>query len=94
MVCSHIEVVSTTYAANCGNAVQLEHVDDQCDGAADCTYAVDFKVDPGFDPASGCPKDLTVSYRCVEDGTGKMLENKAAYTPAEAYSITLECGCE
>ena len=90
--CTVIQVVSTTYAANCGTPTLMNKVDDECDGKADCTYPVDFKIDPGFDPASGCPKDLTVNYLCVDDG-GKVLEGKAAYTPAEAYSITLECGC-
>lgn len=92
MVCTHVEVVKSVYAANCNASTPLNNVDDVCDGKADCTYNFAFAVDPGFDPAPGCPKDLTVTYTCVDDAGG-VLGSKSAYTPPDAFTTHLECGC-
>lgn len=92
MVCTHIEVVSATYANNCGKPVQLNNVDENCDGKASCAYDFVYFVDPGFDPAPGCPKDLNVIYECV-DGMAVSHGSKSAYVPPEALHVELECGC-
>lgn len=82
--CPTITVISAIYANNCNNPIPLQSVAQQCDGKSECSVAIDFKQDPGFDPASGCPKDLRVNYLCgtVEETT---------YVPAEAYKVTLDC---
>lgn len=90
--CTVIQVVGSVYANNCGTPTPLNGVAGACDGETDCTYDFAFAVDPGFDPKPGCPKDLTVTYLCV-DGLGETRGSKSAYTPPDAATTKLECGC-
>jgi hypothetical protein len=96
---SEVTVLSATYGLNCraftveapavnwagpGNITQK--IKDRCDLSAKCTVSVD--VDELGDPASGCGKDIDITYQC----TG-MSDAKAAHLPGEAdgKSVVLEC---
>lgn len=93
MVCTHVKIVNTTYANNCGTPTPLSKIDDACDGKAACVYNFSWFYDPGFDPAPGCPKDLNVDYLCLDDGQN-VIASKSSYSPPEAVQAKLECGCE
>ena len=93
--CPTISVSAATYAANCSAPTEVASVGAQCNGKEACTYTMDYTVDPGFDPAQGCAKDMTVSYDCV-DAANVVVESKSAYAPPEAGSagvLDLACGC-
>jgi hypothetical protein len=84
--CPTIQIVDSVYAQNCGTPASLVHLAPMCNGETTCTYVVNFNYDPGFDPSPGCPKDLTIHYRCGD-------EVKTIYEAAEATVVELTCVC-
>ncbi|MFA4987575.1 MAG: hypothetical protein WC712_13415 [Candidatus Brocadiia bacterium] len=97
-----IDVLEATYGQNCqkfspappavnsvyiGNATAL--VSDDCSGAMKCDFHVDVKHIE--DPAVGCSKNFSVTYRCLPGG-----QTTIALVPPEANgkTVTLSCGLE
>lgn len=85
-----IQIESATYGGNCGVAKGnvTGHIAKQCNGKSDCRYTVDYEIIG--DPAYGCAKTYTVTYRC---GKNSQLFKKSL--SAEAgwgdKSVVLEC---
>jgi hypothetical protein len=92
--CATIVVKSAIYAANCGAPTTVSSVAATCNGQQQCSYTMNYQVDPGFDPAYECAKDMTVEYDCV--AAAAVVASKSAYAPPEAGNgsvLNLECTC-
>lgn len=89
--CFTIDVQSATWGANCGATTPLQSVTTQCEGKNNCTYTMNVDQDPGFDPASGCWKDIDVDYNCM--GSSGVAAQKQAHVEMTwtGTHVLLEC---
>jgi hypothetical protein len=93
-------VLSATYAKNCGKATDLAaQASANCAGSSNCSYFVCVENQPSCppgsknqipDPAYGCAKDLSVSWRCSGDAPGA---TRSAYLPAPAEGEWARISC-
>jgi len=84
--CGTIRVVQAIYAASCGASTNLPSVAALCNGLEYCQYVINNAIDPGYDPAFGCYKDLTISFACGD----RLL---TVYDPEawNGHSMVLDC---
>jgi hypothetical protein len=83
-----IQVLTAIYAANCGTPTTIEDVFTDCNDQPSCTYTLNYSVDPGYDPAPGCAKDLTVTWTCNDGKPTHKL-----YFPGEADGAVVNLAC-
>jgi hypothetical protein len=84
-----ISVVSATYGANCGAPAgnATAPVRAACDGQSACTYRID--VRELGDPATGCPKNFAVTFRC----SGEEPIRTTGVQPEAGLGTLLSLGC-
>jgi hypothetical protein len=102
--CAHppdrtLDIVEATFGQNCqhhipkppvvnrfrqGNATQAMR--DACSGQTQCHFRVDYDKVP--DPANGCDKDFSVSYRCRQ---GEPLMTATIPPKADYKMLNLDC---
>lgn len=85
-----ISVQSAVFAGSCDKPTPLETVAERCDGLRRCEYEFQGAIDPGFDPAYGCLKDLIVKFECG-DGIERQVTDEEAWS---GDVLALECGCD
>lgn len=83
-----ISVQAATYGHNCGAKLNnvIGHAQQTCDGKAACDYKVDFTVIG--DPASGCPKNYSVTWNCGSAPGGTL-----SAPPEAGYGAVLNLRC-
>jgi len=85
----NIEILSGTYGGNCGapKGNVTRHIASLCNGHNSCAYTVHHETIG--DPAFGCEKTYTATYKC--SGTGQV---KTVFVNAEAgYGSIAHLNC-
>jgi peptidoglycan/LPS O-acetylase OafA/YrhL len=84
-----MEILSATYGQNCGARIGNATADVRamCHGKSGCSYVVD--VTRLGDPANGCQKDFTATYRCL--GSPAPLTRDAPGEAGLGTSLELSC---